>query len=102
MAKELTDAQKITRLRSNLATRAAHTIKNKYIDEYQEVYYSLLDEYGLAPSTKVKHMQVLWNENKKLKQMLKQMSAQGKVEVIEFEDDRSWNYPKPKEQDDNE
>jgi hypothetical protein len=30
------------------------------------------------------------------------MSAQGKVEVIEFEDDRSWNYPKPKEQDDNE
>jgi hypothetical protein len=98
MSKELTDAEKISRLRSNLATRAAHTIKNKYIDEYQEVYYSLLDEYGLAPSTKVKHMQVLWNENKKLKQMLKQMSAQGKVEVIEFEDDRSWNYPKPKEQ----
>ncbi len=53
MSKELTDAQKITRLRSNLATRAAHTIKNKYIDEYQEVYYSLLEEYGLAPSTKV-------------------------------------------------
>ena len=35
-----------------------------------------------------------------LRQMLKQMSAQGKVEVIEFEDDRSWNYPKPKEQED--
>ncbi len=32
MSKELTDAQKITRLRSNLATRAAHTIKNKYIE----------------------------------------------------------------------
>jgi hypothetical protein len=72
MGKELTDAQKITRLRSNLATRAAHTIKNKYIDEYQEVYYSLLEEYGLAPSTKVKHMQVLWQENKKLKELLKQ------------------------------
>jgi hypothetical protein len=72
MSKELTDAQKITRLRSNLATRAAHTIKNKYIDEYQDVYYSLLEEYGLAPSTKVKHMQVLWQENKKLKELLKQ------------------------------
>lgn len=72
MSKELTDAQKINRLRSNLATRAAHTIKNKYIDEYQEVYYSLLEEYGLAPSTKVKHMQVLWQENKKLKELLKQ------------------------------
>ena len=72
MSKELTDAEKITRLRSNLATRAAHTIKNKYIDEYQDVYYSLLEEYGLAPSTKVKHMQVLWQENKKLKELLKQ------------------------------
>jgi hypothetical protein len=62
MGKELTDVEKITRLRSTLATRAAHTIKNKYIDEYQEVYYSLLEEHGLAPSTKVKHMQVLWHE----------------------------------------
>ena len=87
MPKELTDAQKISRLRSNLATRAAHTIKNKYIDEYQEVYYSLLDEYGLAPSTKVKHMQVLWNENKKLKELLKQHQHE-------------WNYPKVKEQED--
>lgn len=101
MPKELTDAQKISRLRSNLATRAAHTIKNKYIDEYQEVYYSLLDEYGLAPSTKVKHMQVLWDENKKLKQMLKEMSTRNKTEIIEFENDIievQWNYPKPKEQ----
>ena len=87
MTKELTDAEKISRLRSNLATRAAHTIKNKYIDEYQEVYYSLLDEYGLAPSTKVKHMQVLWNENKKLKELLKEKGHE-------------WNYPKPKEQED--
>jgi hypothetical protein len=87
MPKELTDAQKISRLRSNLATRAAHTIKNKYIDEYQEVYYSLLDEYGLAPSTKVKHMQVLWKENKKLKELLKEKGYE-------------WNYPKPKEQED--
>jgi hypothetical protein len=98
MGKELTDVEKITRLRSTLATRAAHTIKNKYIDEYQEVYYSLLEEYGLAPSTKVKHMQVLWQENKRLKEVLKAMAAKGPVEVIEFEDDRSWNYPKPKEQ----
>ena len=101
MPKELTDAQKISRLRSSLATRAAHTIKNKYIDEYQEVYYSLLDEYGLAPSTKVKHMQVLWDENKKLKQMLKEMSTRNKTEIIEFENDIievQWNYPKPKEQ----
>jgi len=98
MSKPLTDAQKISRLRSSLATKAAHTIKNKYIDEYQEVYYSLLHEHGLAPSTKVKHMQVLWEENRKLKEVLKSLAAQGPVEVIEFEDDRSWNYPKPKEQ----
>jgi hypothetical protein len=29
------------------------------------------------------------------------MAAKGPVEVIEFEDDRSWNYPKPKEQEEN-
>jgi hypothetical protein len=34
-------------------------------------------------------MQVLWNENKKLKELLKEKGHE-------------WNYPKPKEQDDNE
>ncbi len=81
MSKELTDAEKISRLRSNLATRAAHTIKNKYIDEYQEVYYSLLDEYGLAPSTKVRHMQVLWNENKKYLQNIKNLK---RIKIIQM------------------
>lgn len=98
MTKVLTDAQKISRLRSKLAMQAAYVIKNKYIDEYQEVYYSLLHDHGLTPSAKVKHMQVLWEENRRLKEVLKAMAAQGPVEVIEFEDDRSWNYPKPKEQ----
>ncbi len=41
--------------------------------------------FRLAPSTKVKHMQVLWNENKKLKELLKEKGHE-------------WNYPKPKEQ----
>ena len=88
MGKVLTDAQKIAKLRCSLATKASQVIKNRHIDEYQEVYYSLLEEYGLAPSTKVKHMQVLWNENKKLKELLKEKGHE-------------WNYPKPKEQEDN-
>jgi hypothetical protein len=102
MSKVYTEAQKIARLRSDLATRAAHTIKAKYMSEYQEVYLTLLAEHGLQPTTRTRHTHLIWQENQKLRQMLKQMSAQGKVEVIEFEDDRNWNYPKPKEQDDNE
>ena len=98
MGKELTDAQKLARLRSDLATKALHTIKARYMGEYQEVYLALLAEHGLQPTTKTQHTHLIWQENQKLKQKLKQMSTQGKVEVIEFEDDRSWNYPKPKEQ----
>ena len=98
----ITDAKKIARLRCSLATKAAHTIKNRHIDEYQEIYWDLLREHGLQPTSNTNRYVMLAAENQKLKQMLKQMSAQGKVEVIEFEDDRSWNYPKPKEQDDNE
>jgi hypothetical protein len=85
MSKELTEAQKIARLRSNLATKAAHTIKNKYLDEFQEVYYGLLNKHGLQPTSKTMHMQKLAEENKKLKELLKQQGHE-------------WNYPKPKEQ----
>ena len=98
MPKELTDAQKIAKLRSDLATRALHAVKAKYMDEYQEIYYGLLNEHGLQPTTKTMHMHMIWKENKRLKEILKAMAAKGPVEVIEFEDDRSWNYPKPKEQ----
>jgi IS1 family transposase len=100
MGKVYTEAQKLAKLRSDLATKALHTIKARYMGEYQEVYHNLLDEHGLQPTKKTQHTHLLWKENQKLRQMLKQMSAQGKVEVIEFEDDRSWNYPKPKEQED--
>ena len=98
MPKELTDAQKIAKLRCNLATKAAQVIKNRYINEYQEVYWGLLRDHGLQPTTSRSHMLLLHEENKKLKEILKAMAAKGPVEVIEFEDDRSWNYPKPKEQ----
>jgi hypothetical protein len=98
MGKELTDAQKIAKLRCSLATKASQVIKNRYITEYQEVYWNLLRDHGLQPTTNSNHMVLLHEENKKLKEVLKAMAAKGPVEVIEFEDDRSWNYPKPKEQ----
>ncbi len=37
----ITDAKKIARLRCSLATKAAHTLKNRHIDEYQEIYWHL-------------------------------------------------------------
>ena len=102
MSKVYTEAQKIARLRSDLGTKTLHILKHKYMAEYQEIYHGLLAEHGLKPTSNTRHTHLIWQENQKLKEMLKQMSAQGKVEVIEFEDDRSWNYPKPKEQDNNE
>ena len=98
MGKELTDARKIAKLRSSLATKASQVIKNRYINEYQEVYWGLLRDHGLQPTTNRSHMLLLHEENRRLKEVLKAMAAKGPVEVIEFEDDRSWNYPKPKEQ----
>ena len=102
MSKELTDARKIAKLRCSLATKASQVIKNRHINEYQEVYWGLLRDHGLQPTTNRSHMLLLHEENRRLKEVLKAMAAKGPVEVIEFEDDRSWNYPKPKEQDDNE
>ena len=98
MGKELTDVEKIAKLRCSLATKASHIIKNRYVTEYQDVYWDLLREHGLQPTTNSNHMVLLHEENKRLKEVLKAMAAKGPVEVIEFEDDRSWNYPKPKEQ----
>ena len=76
MSKVYTEAQKIARLRSDLATRALHAVKAKYMDEYQEIYYGLLAENGLQPTTKTMHMHILWEENKKLKELLKQQGTQ--------------------------
>jgi hypothetical protein len=101
MPKELTDTQKSNKLRCSLSTRASNVIKNRYFDEYQEVYWKLLREHGLKPTNNSNHMLSLTEENRKLKEKISVMIARG-AEVIEFEDDRSWNYPKPKEQDDNE
>ena len=63
----------INRLRSNLSTKAAHVIKNRYLDEFQEVYYNLLREHGLEPSGKADHFQKLFEENRRLKSLLKDM-----------------------------
>ena len=88
MGKVYTEAQKIGKLRNDLATRALHVVKAKYMDEYQEVYYGLLAEHGLQPTNRTMHMHILWQENKRLKEVLKAMAAKGSVEVIEFEEDR--------------
>jgi hypothetical protein len=102
MSRELTDTQKSNKLRCSLSTKASNVIKNRYFDEYQEVYWKLLREHGLQPTNNSNHMLLLTEENRKLKGMLKELSDNGGIDIIEFEDDRSWNYPKPKEQDDNE
>ena len=83
----ITEAQKIAKLRCSLATKAAQTIKNRYIDEYQEVYWGLLREHGLQPTSNTNHIQMLSAENRRLKEILKQK-------------EHEWNYPKLKEQDD--
>jgi hypothetical protein len=66
----------INKLRSNLSTKAAHIIKNRYLDEFQEVYYTLLREHGLEPSTKAGHFQKLFEENRRLKQLLKEKEGE--------------------------
>jgi hypothetical protein len=83
----ITDAKKIARLRCSLATKAAHTIKNRHIDEYQEIYWDLLREHGLQPTSNTNRYVMLAAENKRLREVLKQK-------------EHEWNYPKPKEQDD--
>jgi len=87
MSKVYTEAQLRARLRSDLATRAAHTIKARYMGEYQEIYHGLLAEHGLEPTTKTRHTHVIWLENQKLKEKISAMIARG-AEVIEFEEDR--------------
>ena len=81
----ITDAKKIAKLRCSLATKAAQTIKNRHIDEYQEVYWDLLREHGLQPTSNNNHYVMLAAENKRLKEALMRLNHQ-------------WNYPKPKEQ----
>lgn len=76
MSKELTDAKKIAKLRCSLATKASQVIKNRHIDEYQEVYWGLLSEYGLQPTNNTNHIQVLSAENRKLKELLRQQGVQ--------------------------
>ena len=71
MPKELTDAQKIAKLRSSLATKASQVIKNRHINEYQEIYWGLLRDHGLQPTTNRSHMLLLHEENKRLKEILK-------------------------------
>ena len=83
MPKELTDAQKIAKLRSSLATKASQVIKNRHINEYQEIYWGLLRDHGLQPTTNSNHMVLLVEENRRLKEVLRK---------------HEWNYPKPKEQ----
>ena len=73
MSRVLTDAQKIARLRCSLATKASHIIKNRYVTEYQEVYWNLLREHGLQPTTNSNHMVLLHEENRKLKEVLKNL-----------------------------
>ena len=68
--------KEINNLRSNLSTKAAHIIKNKYLDEFQEVYYGLLREHGLKPSGKADHFQKLFEENRRLKNLLKEKGEQ--------------------------
>ncbi len=72
----ITDAKKIARLRCSLATKAAQTIKNRHIDEYQEIYWGLLSEYGLQPTSNTNHIQMLSAENRKLKELLRQQGVQ--------------------------
>ena len=88
MSKELTETQKSNKLRCSLSQKASHVIKNRYFDEYQEVYWKLLREHGLQPTNNSNHMLLLTEENKRLKEVLKAMAAKGPVEVIEFEEDR--------------
>lgn len=87
MTKVYTDAQKIAKLRCSLATKAAQIIKTRHIDEYQEVYWDLLREHGLQPTSNSNHYVMLAAENKRLKEALMRLNHQ-------------WNYPKPKEQED--
>jgi hypothetical protein len=79
----ITEAQKIAKLRCSLATKASQVIKNRYINEYQEVYWGLLRDHGLQPTTNSNHMVLLVEENRRLKEVLRK---------------HEWNYPKPKEQ----
>ena len=73
---ELTDAQKIARLRCSLATKASQVIKNRHINEYQEVYWNLLRDHGLQPTTNSSHRLLLHEENRKLKELLRQQGTQ--------------------------
>jgi len=76
VSRALTDAQKIARLRCSLANKASNVIKNRYIDEYQEIYWKMLREHGLQPTTNSSHMVLLTEENKKLKELLRQQGVQ--------------------------
>jgi hypothetical protein len=72
----ITDAKKIARLRCSLATKAAHTLKNRHIDEYQEIYWDLLREHGLQPTSNTNRYVMLAAENKRLREVLKQQGVQ--------------------------
>lgn len=72
----ITESQKIARLRCSLSTKAAQVIKNRYIDEYQEIYWELLRENGLRPTSNTNHMVLLTEENKRLKAALRQQGVE--------------------------
>lgn len=71
----ITESQKIAKLRCSLATKAAQVIKNRYINEYQEIYWALLREHGLQPTSNINHIALLVEENKRLKEALKQQGV---------------------------
>jgi hypothetical protein len=75
MSRVLTDAQKIAKLRCSLATKASQVIKNRHINEYQEVYWGLLREHGLQPTTNSNHMVLLVEENRRLKELLMELGT---------------------------
>jgi type VI protein secretion system component VasK len=87
-------------LQGRAANRAMRELRRRYYSEYYEIYTAELDKLGVKRLpyndriNTIKQLVSLSNQVDKLKALL----AANNIEVVEFEDDRSWNYPKPKEQ----
>ena len=91
-------------LQGRAANRALRELRRRYYSEYYELYNAELDKLGIKRMphndriNTIKHLVDLSNQVDKLKALL----AANNIEDVEFDEYRSWNYPKPKEQDDNE